>query len=75
MSNYSDIIRPEKWRSEGQCTCGGTLTKKYEYIGNRSIKLRIKPGKSRFNLYSRIWYEWDKPLDQLQEVLASHGLC
>jgi hypothetical protein len=62
------------WRSEGQCTCGGTLTKKYEYIADRSIKLRIKPNKGRFNLYCRRWNEWDRPLDQLQAILADHGL-
>ena len=63
------------WRSEGQCTCGGTLTVKYEYIADRSIKLRIKPNKKRFNLYGRRWGEWDKPLDELQTLLESHGLA
>jgi hypothetical protein len=62
------------WRYEGQCSCGGTLTVKYEYIGDRSIKLRIKPNKKKFNLYSRQWCEWDKPLGELQEMLAQHGL-
>jgi len=62
------------WRAEGQCTCGGTLTVKYEYIADRSIKLRIKPHKKRFNLYARRWGEWDKPLAALEQVLAAHGL-
>ena len=62
------------WRHEGQCTCGGTLTVKYEYIADRSIKLRIKPGKNKFNLYSRSWSEWDKPLGELETVLKAHGL-
>ena len=62
------------WRSQGQCTCGGTLTVKYEYATDRSIKLRIKPNKGRFNLYSRTWNEWDKPLTDLQSILAAHGL-
>lgn len=70
-----NLIRPEKWRSEGQCSCGGTLTQKYEYITDHTIKLRIKPTKKRFNLYSRRWNEWDKPLDDLQEILADHGLA
>ncbi len=75
MSHYPDLLPAEKWRSEGQCTCGGTLTVKYEYIRERSIKLRIKPHQKKFNLYSRTWCEWDKPLDELEEVMASHGLA
>jgi len=74
MANYTDYIQPTKWRSEGQCTCGGTLTVKYEYISDRSIKLRIKPNKNRFNLYSRQWNEWDKPLADLSQILAAHSL-
>jgi hypothetical protein len=62
------------WRSEGACSCGGTLTQKYEYIADRQIKLRIKPNKGRFNLYSRTWGEWDKPLAELQQILAAHAL-
>jgi hypothetical protein len=63
-----------KWRSEGQCSCGGTLTVKYEYTTDRNIKLRIKPHKGRFNLYSRQWNEWDKPLTDLSAILAAHEL-
>ncbi len=74
MATYSEYIQPSKWRSEGQCTCGGSLTLKYENIADRSIKLRIKPNKGRFNLYSRRWNEWDKPLDQLEQILQAHGL-
>ena len=71
--NYQ--LNPSFWRSEGQCTCGGTLTMKYEYITDRSIKLRIKTQKGRFNLYSRRWHEWDKPLSELEQVMAAHGLA
>lgn len=74
MANYNDYLQPGKWRSEGQCTCGGTLTLKYEYISDRSIKLRIKPNKNRFNLYSLQWNEWDKPLSDLGTTLSTHGL-
>jgi hypothetical protein len=71
-NNYQ--LAPDKWRSDGQCSCGGTLTVKYEYISDRSIKLRIKPNKGRFNLYCREWNEWDKPLPELSAILAAHGL-
>ena len=74
MANANYQLNLQLWRSEGQCTCGGTLTVKYEYIADRSIKLRIKPKKGRFNLYSRQWNEWDKPLAELAEMLAAHGL-
>jgi hypothetical protein len=70
--NYQ--LSPSFWRSEGQCSCGGTLTVKYEYITDRSIKLRIKPNKGRFNLYCRQWNEWDKALSELAQLLAAHGL-
>jgi len=74
MSQYQNLINTEKWQKEGQCTCGGTLTVKYEYATDRTIKLRIKPNKKRFNLYSRRWAEWDKPLDELEATLEAHGL-
>ena len=74
MANTNYQLDSAHWRSQGQCTCGGTLTVKYEYATDRSIKLRIKPNKGRFNLYSRTWNEWDKPLSDLQSILAAHGL-
>jgi len=74
MFLYQSLINAEKWKGEGQCTCGGTLTVKYEYIADRSIKLRIKPNKKKFNLYSRRWGDWDRPLDELQTIFKSRGL-
>jgi hypothetical protein len=73
-SALADLGLGASWRSQGQCSCGGTLTVKYEYITDRSIKLRIKPTKGRFNLYSRSWSEWDRPLTDLPGILAAHGL-
>ncbi len=73
--NYKDLLPSGRWHYEGQCSCGGTLTVKYEYTTDRTIKLRIKPSKNKFNLYSRRWCEWDKPLDDLQDIMANHGLA
>jgi hypothetical protein len=72
--NFKDYLPDTRWHSEGQCTCGGTLTLKYEYISDRSIKLRIKPTRQKFNLYSRRWCEWDQPLDGLPDILVLHGV-
>ena len=72
--NYQGLITADKWRYEGQCSCGGTTTKKYEYIADRSIKLRIKPDKKKFNLYNRTFGEWDKALTDLETILKEHKL-
>ena len=72
--NYQSLLPPDRWHYEGQCSCGGTQTVKYEWIADRSIKLRIKPMKKKMNLYCRAWGEWDRPLDQLEALLATHEL-
>lgn len=74
MPKTEAFIDAGRWHNEGSCTCGGWLTNKYTYKDDRSIRLRIRPGRNRFNLYSRNWQEWDKPLADLEAILRVHGL-
>jgi hypothetical protein len=67
-------VDTKKWISEGQCTCRGILTVKYKHISDDNTKLRIKPSKKRFNLYSRNWTEWDKPVSELNDLLTKYNL-
>lgn len=74
VANYSDILTADKWLGKGTCSCGGTPTYKYENKANTSIQIRVKPKKNLFNLYCRQWGDWNKPLDQLQQILNQRGL-
>jgi len=82
--SYKDLIKPDVWRSEGSCTCGGVLTFKYTDVQGCGIKLLVKPNKGKFNLYTTATMckgkpvpsivEWDKPLSELETILNQHGL-
>ena len=72
--SYLHLIPADRWQPDGQCSCGGVLTLTYRYSSDRSITLKVKPTKNKCSLYCRTWSHWDRPLTELESLLASHEL-
>lgn len=72
--DLTKILDPNKWAFEGHCMCDGTPGVEYKYIDNPDIRLKVKPEKQIFSLYSSKAGIWDEPMYMLSDTLAANKL-